>query len=484
MNPNEGVFVKFFSKKSTLFLSAAVLCSGTAHSLPIDWSGVFGVDSHLLNNTCRTKDNNPASGSGSMGIPGDCSTSFQTYILKLNPNIIINDGVSLKAELSSGYARGNFAGSEASNTQDASNSNNSYFFVTPAQNSSLNVNQIYMELYADTALVKLGRFSKHYGLGAILNNGSNNWDRFFTMYDGAEIDMKISNFSLTPYWAKLSTLNSSNQVNPSGGSDTKETGVVAKYDNKNKDLVVSVLYAKRFSEKNSTLYNNKSEVTIIDPYVSKKWNKFKIQAEAPMLTGNFGSYGTNSPSDARISATSYILESTYELNPKWEIGFNGGQVTGDKGSTDKFEATYLHPNYQVADLMFRYRYQSFDNGSENIFNSSISNTRYLNLFVKYKSDKWTWKGSFVTATAMETAKAGSKAFQHESNLRFDSTEDQDNSIGHEIDFSFDYQWNPNVLVSAYYGYWMVGDYYAFTNTANSLTTADVHGGGVRVSLDF
>jgi hypothetical protein len=486
LNPNEGVSVNFCFRKVVYVFVSISLTLNASFALPIDWSGVFGVDSHLLNNTCRTEDNNPTTGSGSMGINGDCATNFQSYVMRLNPNIVINDGASLKAEFSSGFSRGNFAGTEAGNTLDPQGTtfSNSYYFTTPAQNSGLNVNQIYMELFADAALVKLGRFSRNYGLGAIFNDGSKNWDRFFTVYDGAEAEMKISNFSLTPYWAKISSLNNNSSANASGGSDVKESGVTAKYHNRVQDLVVSVLYAKRFSESDSVLYDSKSEVTIIDPYISKKWNKFTISAEVPMLSGVIGTYGSNSIDDAKITANSYLLESKYELNPKWEIGFNAGQISGDKGSSDKFEATSLHPNYQIADLMFRYRYNAFDNGNENIFNSSITNTRYFNLFVKYKTDKWTWKGSLITAAAMEAASSGSRAFHHEDSYLFDASEDQDDSLGTEFDISFDYQWNPNVIISGYYGYWLVGDYYAFTNTADSLTTADVHGGGVRVSLDF
>ncbi|HXH75315.1 MAG TPA: hypothetical protein VNJ08_10145 [Bacteriovoracaceae bacterium] len=479
------------------------LSINSALALPIDWNGVFGVDTHLLSNTCRTKDTvTKVPGSGTQGISGDCGASFQTYVFKLNPQIIVNDGVTLKGELSSGFIRGGFAGSEATNTQDASGNtgNNSYFFVTPAQRSALNVNQMYMELYADAALVKLGRFSKHYGLGSIFDNGTEAWDRFFTMYDGVEAEMKISNFSLIPYWAKISSFKepaaTSTASAPSGTFDVRETGVVAKYDNKNRDLVVSVLYAKRFSERQNALYNSstshtsaidrgKTEVTIIDPYISKRWNKFKIAAEFPMLTGDYGNaYGLTPPENAKITANAYILEASYEMNPKWDIGLNGGQVTGDKGSTGKFEGNYLHPNYQVAELMFRYRYNAFTEGNENIFNSSITNSRYLKLYANYKTDKWTWKGAFITANALETAEAGSDAYHHEENYRFAATETQADDLGHEVDVGFDYRWNPNVIISGYYGYWFVGDYYSFSNTATELEVSDVHGGGLRATLEF
>ena len=492
--------VKRFRLISSLIIST--LSINSAMALPIDWTGAFGVDTHLLNNVCRTSDDLPAptTQSGTQGISGDCNASFQTYVFKLNPQIIVNDGVTLKGEFSSGYLRGGFAGGEAGNNQDGS-ANNAYFFTSPAQRSALNVNQMYMELYADTALVKIGRMSKHYGLGIIFDGGNDPWDRFFTMYDGIEAEMKIGNFSLIPYWAKISSYDDDNSsdgdggvegAKPAGGWDVREVGVTAKYDNKNRDLLVSVLYGKRFAERKNSLYNEtsaldrgKTEVTIIEPFVSKRWNKFKVAAEASLQTGEFGDVYHDTTEGSKLAANAYILEAKYELNPKWDIGFTGGQVNGDNGSTGKFEAVYLHPNYHVAELMFRYNYPSFNEGGRSIFDSSITNARFYKVHGHYKTDKWVWKAAFVMANALETAEAGKRAYHHESNYSFDSDEKQANDLGFEVDFGFDYKWNPNVTISGYYGYWKVGDYYAFNDNATSeLSLSNVHGGGLRATLEF
>ena len=47
-----------------------------------------------------------------------------------------------------------------------------------------------------------------------------------------------------------------------------------------------------------------------------------------------------------------------------------------------------------------------------------------------------------------------------------------------------YKWNPNVTISGYYGYWKVGDYYAYTNDTEELSLKNVHGGGLRATLEF
>ena len=59
-------------------------------ALPIDWTGVFGADTNMINNTCRTSDDVtkvPNAKTGTQGISGDCDANFQTYIFKLNPQI-------------------------------------------------------------------------------------------------------------------------------------------------------------------------------------------------------------------------------------------------------------------------------------------------------------------------------------------------------------------------------------------------------------
>lgn len=471
----------------------------SAQALPIDWSGTFGVDSHHLSNFRRTTDRVDAATrkAGSQQIDtSDKGTNFQTYIFKLNPTIIINDGVTLKGELSSGSIRGGFAGGEGGNEQ-----NNSYFFTSPSQNSSLNINQLYAELYADTALIRVGRMNKDYGLGIVFDGGADAWDRFFTMYDGIEAEMKIGNFSVTPYWAKISTLDDvSKKSNVSGSMDVREMGAVAKYHNKNRDLVVSVLYAKRSSEPDNGFYTRqdvdpttgaptpnidnrgKTEVTIIDPFISKKWKDLTVSFEAPIMTGDYGNVlGTG---NSKIAASAYILDAQYDLSPKWELGLKAGQVSGDKAGSKKFEASYLHPNFQIAELMFRYYYPGFTEGGRNVFNSPISNAQFARLHGTYKTDKWNWKAAFIFANAMETAKAGKLSYQHERNYAFQANHKQSKDLGFELDLGFDYLWNPNVMISGYYGYWFVGDYYAFTNDTKEQSLSNVHGGGFRVTVGF
>src|SRR5665648_160832 len=122
------------------------------------------------------------------------------------------------------------------------------------------------------------------------------------MYDGIEAEMKIGNFSVTPYYAKISNssdddLAANDGREASGSLDVNEMGLIAKYDNKNRDLVASVLYAKRSSERRSSLYNSSSptddsfnrgstSVTVIEPFVSKKWENLTASFEASIQSGD------------------------------------------------------------------------------------------------------------------------------------------------------------------------------------------------------
>ena len=77
-----------------------------------------------------------------------------------------------------------------------------------------------------------------------------------------------------------------------------------------------------------------------------------------------------------------------------------------------------------------------------------------------------------------------KAYHHEESYAFISDKKQDKNMGFEFDFGFDYKWNPNVTISGYYAYWKLGDYYAYSNDTEELSLANVHGGGLRATLEF
>lgn len=459
-----------------------LLISSSVFAVPVDWNGQFGIDSTVIKNHRRDSAdctyNDGANGSQCIK-PGNDNARFQTYIFRLNPQIIVNDSATIKAELATSSYRGGFLGG---NSEWGDPGNSSYYNVYSGDNS-LNVNKAYVELYADTALFRLGKYAKHFGMGAVLNSGEQTFDRFFTLFDGFEADFKIGNFKLTPHWAKIYT----NTSQPSGKFDVIEKGVIANYENPNTNLQFGIYYATRETESNSDFYasGGPHSVNIVDIYIAKQWETFDLALEIPMLTGEVGST-YNGVSDANFDTNAYLAKLDYKASPSWLFGLDAGLVKGDDGSSDNVEAMYLHPNFQIAKIMYRYNYNAFTDSNKNIFESAIANSTFYKLRMSYITDAWTWNVGFIKAQANEVAQDGSDFFSHEHRrLVASANEDQSNDLGYELDLSFDYVWNPSILVHGFLAYHKVGDYYAFDNDdSTEIDVSDVMSYGFNVGVSF
>jgi hypothetical protein len=462
----------------TLCTVAIAIVSTQTFALPIDWNGSLGFDSNIIKNVRGTTDNCTGDTLGSQCITNDNDHArYQSVLLRLNPTIIVNDSTSIKGEISTGNIRGGFLGDDSEIANDGA-----YFSQTSSgSGSTLNVNQLYAELYADTALFKVGKFAKHYGLGAVINSGKNSWDRYYSLYNGVEAYFKLGNFKLIPVWAKVDT----NGATPTGKYDAYETAITAMYDNSNINMKAGVYYAIREVETQNDLYGagaGPHNINIIDIFMERVWGDFSIGLEVPIMSGEVGeAYGGTNQT---VQSTSYILETNYQINPKWKLGFNGGMIKGSDSDNGEHEALYLHPNYQIAEIMFRYNLEGFQNSAENIFSSSIVNSNYAKLFARYHSDAWAWNFAFIMATANETAQNGESFFDHRKLQYTTASADQEEDLGWEFDISFDYEWNPNIFVTGFLGYYKVGEYYNFTNGANDIEVSDITATGLRLSLNF
>lgn len=463
-----------------LCATALLVSTSTAFALPIDWNGTLGFDTNIIKNARGTTDNCNDATAGSTCVKNDnAHARYQSMLLKLNPTIIVNDSTSIKGELSVGSMRGAYLGENTDMANDGS------YFSQTSTNSSLNVNQLYAELYADTALFKVGKFSKNYGLGAVISDGKNSWDRYFSLYNGLEAYFKLGNFKLTPVWAKIDS-NTSGSGAPNGKHDAYETAITAMYDNSNTNMKAGVYYAIREVETSNDLYGTNTgphSVNIIDIFFERIWGKFAIGLEVPIISGEVGS--AYDGSEQNYNSTSYILETSYELSPKWKVGFHGGMIQGSDGDNSDHEALYLHPNYNIAEIMFRYNLQGFQNANENVFNASIVNTNYSKFFARYHNDAWAWNFAIVMAKANETAANGDTFFDHSSRTYETAATDQADDLGWEFDISFDYEWNPNIFVTGFLGYYKVGEFYEFTNdAAEEISVSDITATGFRLSVNF
>ena len=458
--------MKFFLGIISFFLAIATL------ALPVDWHGNFGLDTTFINNHKLIDGNdNPY-----FGIDQDSTketdTSFQTYLFRLNPTIIINDSATVFAEFSSGYGdRGKNLGVQGNN--EGSPLAGALYLHNMSTARPLGLTKMYMKYYSDTATYILGRHDYHWGLGAIYNDGSSLWDRFATIRDGLTLDVKLGNFHITPYWAKTFA------TDASSATRTREYGTGLLYDNRERELSLGV----QFGKKRSTSFENEIEgpskrrlggvdIKITDIYFKKSIGDFNIGLEIPLFDGSIGDfYGP--PQPAKYKARSFLVESGYKLSPNWNLFLNAGKVSGDTNDQSRFEATYLHPNYQVANLLFRYNLKALSSPyqSAHLFNSYITNASFLKFAGKYQGQKWDFDLAWVWAKAEQTAIQGKSAFNHTTGILDNIYVNQDDSLGMEFDMNITYRWNKEISVGLASGYLLTGDYFAFTNDPNKKVKA-------------
>ncbi|MGZ3809400.1 MAG: hypothetical protein ACXVCE_15050, partial [Bacteriovorax sp.] len=444
-------------------------------ALPIDWHGSFGVDSTLISDFRRIDAKNVNStGTGSQEVGLDtgnkASASWQSYVFRLSPTMVINDAATFFGELSSGYANGGYLGdSPQTDRADANNAQLAYH--NQAKGQSLNIKKAYLELYSDTATYVIGRHSTEWALGAIYNDGSDAWDRHASSRDGITMKLKIGNFHVSPFWSKISNPGYTDATN------TKEYGASLLYDNQERDIAFGILYGKRSNGTYSSVFTTDmngtpavnlgdNNITVTDLYLKKVFGKIDFAVEVPLMSGELGRTSTASNATT-YSAKAFILQTNYKWTDTWTIGFDGGQVSGHDGSTGKFGALYLNPNYQVANLLFRYNIAALgtSNQAVSVYDSYITNARYFKLRSTYNSEKWTFDTALIYAKALEVARAGFSAYNHTKNKIFTATTAQSDSLGTEIDMNAKYHWNKEITIGSGLGYLLTGDYFSYTNDA-------------------
>lgn len=452
-----------------------VLPLSRSFALPIDWHGVFGADTTLIDSYRRINAKQQTSATLSRASQevelsaGDkSSASFQSYVFRLNPVMIVNDSATLFGEISSGYARGGRFGEDPKQNQEGNFANALYMYNVSSGSNDIVLNKFYAELYSDTATYVIGRHSADWGLGAVVNSGNGAWDRHAFVRDGITMKVRLGNFRLEPYWAKIGATGSLTRAHR-----LREYGVSLLYDNFDRDLAFGILYSvKSAAPFETSLSSNilgaastigRSEVKLIDLYIRKAFGKFSVAAEAPILSDNLGSL-LGGGTETKVKSNAFILESKYEINNSWSINLKGGQVSGNPSGPNSFEAMYLNPNYQVANLLFRYNLRAVSNPNNiNVYDSYITNATYFRVGGTYSTEKWQWDLGVIYAKANEVAKNGATAFNHEKNFRFTAAQDQSDDLGLEVDLDFNYQWNNEISIGGSAGYLFTGDYYSFTN---------------------
>ena len=454
------------------FMAIALLAvvPATSFALPIDWHGAFGVDSTLISGYRRVKatavqTNNDGSQEVGLDAGGKDSANWLSYVFKLSPTMIINDAATFKAELTTGYANGGMLG-DSSQTDSANTNKIPLYYHNQANGSNVNIKKAYLELYSDTATYVVGRHTYNWALGGIYNDGANAWDRHASSRDGITMKLKVGNFHVHPFWSKVAN------TGLTTATDVKEYGVGLLYDNPERDIVFGIMYGIKASNgSNTTITSNtqtanfnvgETDVKITDLYLKKTWDKFDVAIEVPLMDGELGRSVAGGPI-VSYSSKAILAQTNYRLNDSWTFGVDGGHVNGHDGSSSKFGALYLNPNYQVANLLYRYNIGAIGNNGANVYDSYITNSMYIKLRSSYSTEKWTFDTAVIYAKALETATAGQAAYNHAKNKIFTAVTTQSDDLGTEIDMNATYKWNNEISIGAGLGYLITGDYFGYTN---------------------
>ncbi len=488
--------------KKLLFLVAICsLASFDALALPMDWHGVFGVDTAMIESFRRIQEKEQTTtGAGTEEAPlapGQHATArFQSYLLRLAPEIIVNDSSTFKAEMTTGYGRGGRLGDSSTTNKHGSGpssmANAIYYYNTNEEGSSpLQLTQFNMTLYSDTATYIIGRHSFQWGMGAVINDGHQVWDREIYVRDGVTAKFKIGNFELAPFLSKIGTSQSLTRA-----TEGSEYGASLLYDNPDKDIAFGIYYSKKDNNSsNGTVVSDientgtptplgNTNAKLTDFYLQKIFGKTSIQAEIPILSGEIGHLYSKTDS-AKYGAKAILFEAKHELSDTTTFFANAGHVSGHSGVESSYNAMYLNPNYQIANLLFRYNLYAVSNPANySVYDSYITNAKFLKFGANLRSERSLWTLAAIYAVANEVAIAGTKSYNHETNRIFYANASQDKKLGTEFDADFDYRWNNETHLGASLGYLFTGGYYAFTNTATENTPKNSFVVLFKSSLEF
>jgi hypothetical protein len=419
--------------KANILIILSILIPATAFSIPIDWQGSLGFDSTIISefdNGHTGNENNEA--------------SFQTYLFKLSPSAIINDSATINAEFTTGYGRGGRLGDDSTVSNEGNNTTDLYYHHSPSSTDSLVVNHLYAEIFGTTATYLIGRHPYNWALGAIFNDGKEKWSRHITIRDGITMKINLGNFKIEPFISKRYS-----SANFSANGKMEEYGATLEYQNLESDLALGIYYAKIQNNSDSNLPTNstggalgKSDVKVTDFYIEKNFKDTKLSIEVPIISGTIGdAYGNGS--DVTYSTQGFIFEGFHQVNNKVDLKINAGHLQGDDTPGEgEYNSLFLHPNYHVANILFRYNTDAISNSNKNMFDSYMTNTFYGKLEGHYKDEKSLWKLGLIYAKANEV------------------TDGQADDLGFELDLNYNYQWNDEMSVQLNVGYLFAGDYFA------------------------
>ena len=349
--------------------------------------------------------------------------------------------------------------------------------TTESELINLSASQFYADLYTHIGLFQLGRMTFDWGLGAIFHGADGVMDLYQSSNATVRLLSKFGNLNVLGFYSKISVGASlaGSTTDVEKDDDIVDYGIGAKYVNSKKQLEGGVLLYRRSSSDAQIYFNTPGaiDVRLIDFYLQKKWHRLTAKVEVPVYSGTVPGIDAQGGS-SEYAATGMAAEVSLDF-PRWKYLLKLGRVPGQKsGGPSEYGAMYFNRNYKIATILFNYNLYGLG-APFNPFDTAITNANYLALSAKKVGIKWSWNASFIYAVANETAKSGEPFFSHHTRSFSGNVaaEDQDSSLGMELDLGVDYQLDKDVQISAELGLFSPGAYFEFDNDAGSTGKTDL-----------
>ena len=517
--------------KKYALLSFVFICMGasSALALELDWNGQFrsefnyvktytmdgnatGLDPVRAPTVTLSNGNQQVQSKGGYYVPfgGSNNATFETLFAKLQPKAVVNDNITIKSEWWVGDPIYGFYGGASPYPSDQKQ-----YYSTFSRGSYITAQRFWGEFLTDFGTIKLGRAPLNYGLGLVWNSGDDMWSHYESTGDIVSLVSKFGAFSFIPTFVSYSTgnnvggncqgpaTNAGGGCTPTAGSGAlNDYSIQVKYENLDEDFTAGLNFIRRIagSSQDSVsgyFWNGVGGLNYntYDIYMKKKIGKLEIAAEVPVTNGNVGG--------VPYSTWAFAAEADWRVNDPWEFLFKVGRAPGQPDSPTQqpgsYKGFYFNQDYQIALIMFNYALQNFA-GPNNLnnpnvqpsalaspYDNPITNASYLAVTPTLHADKWKFHANYVFAKANQTATPGQFFWNTQTrNMQANNAgETQGSSLGWEMDYGADFQYDQYFQFGFNVGWWFPGSYYGFSNVAgNDNATNAVTAALVRIGVSF
>lgn len=506
--------------KPVLFVLGVALSglASQAQALELDWSGQFRGEYHLV--TPYTLDGSQgspdaaraAAGGYYIGGSGKTDADFETLFLRLRPKVIVNDNVSIKSEFWVGDPIFGFFGAGSSFFNDQRQ-----LYSSQSRGSVITAQRVWGEFQTDLGTVQIGRLPLQWGLGIVWNDGEDVWSRYMSTGDAIRFSTKFGAFSFIPSFIKYSmgntvggscTVAGGTCTAGQGSGDVTDYSLILKYDNPDEEFEGGLNFIRRIASSGQDANygffgvgtgggaqgGSSLNYNTFDIYLKRRFGKFTVGVEVPLVGGTIGG----------ISYKSYgvAVEAGWKPSDSWESHLKIGQAPGQPNSStaipDTFKAFFYNPNYKLGLIMFNYQLANFGRANSqnnatlepknaySIYDNPVVNAQYIAFTQAYKTEKWNFHGSFIMATAAETAQASGNFFNTWDRAfhAYGAGAAQSNFLGWEVDAGVGMKWDEATHFGLDMGLYFPGNFMKFSNTATENQTKSVFAMVVKAGVNF